>query len=103
MSDIENLCHHVVLVNKGCVIDNDNVQGLIKPLDNKVWSTSVLPENTDTDIKSRHVLSKTLRFGKPTFRIYAESKPTPDAHLVEVSLLDRYFFELNKTGELCNI
>ena len=65
MSDIENLCHHVVLVNKGCVIDNDNVQGLIKPLDNKVWSTSVLPENTD--IKSRHALSKTLRFGKVVF------------------------------------
>ena len=101
MSDIENLCHHVVLVNKGCVIDNDNVQGLIKPLDNKVWSTSVLPENTD--IKSRHALSKTLRFGKPTFRIYAQSKPSPDAQLVEASLQDRYFFELNKVGTLCNI
>lgn len=101
VSDIENLCHHVALVNKGSVIDNGNVQCLIKPLDKKVWSTSELPNNKD--FKNSHVLSKTFRFGKPTFRIYGQSKPSPDAHLVEASLQDRYFFELNKTGELCNI
>jgi len=95
VEDIENLCHHVALLFKGQVIDNADVKTLIKPLEGCIWQTHVEPELKD-GVK---ILSKSYRFGNPSFRLYSKTKPTEDAVLIEATLQDRYFFELLEKGE----
>jgi len=90
VEDIENLCHHVALMIKGEVIDNANVKTLIAPLEGCIWQTHIEPK-PEKEIK---VLSKSYRFGEPSFRLYSKTKPTQDATLLEATLQDRYFFEL---------
>ena len=91
VEDIENLCHHVALIFKGEVIDSADVKSLISPLEGCIWQTSSEPQLTG----EAKVLSKSYRFGQPSLRIYSNTKPSTDAVLVEATLQDRYFFELN--------
>lgn len=90
VEDIENLCHYVAILMQGEIVANGNVKQLIAPLSGCIWQTQQLPEQS---YKSS-VLSKTYRFGEPTYRLYAKSSPAHDAMLVEATLQDRYFFEL---------
>jgi len=90
VEDIENLCHHVALLLKGEVIDSADVKTLIAPLDGCIWKTNIEPAPT-SGVK---ILSKSYRFGEPSLRLYSKVKPTEDSILVEPSLQDRYFFEL---------
>lgn len=92
VEDIENLCHHVAMLINGQIVDSNDVQSLIAPLSNKVWLSDVLPEPS-VDIQ---VLSKTYKYGKPSWRIFSEHKPSNQAVLQSAKLEDRYFLELHK-------
>ena len=96
VEDVENLCHHVAIINKGRVIESGDVQTLLAPLHNKVWRTDVSPEG----VSASHVLSKSYRYGQSAYRIYSDEQPSLDALFVPPTLQDKYFFELNKQGAL---
>ncbi len=90
VEDIENLCHHVALIFNGEITDSADVKSLIAPLEGFIWQTTSEPEPGC----GAKILSKSYRFGLPSFRLYSKTKPAEDATLAEASLQDRYFFEL---------
>ena len=92
VEDIENLCHHVALMFKGSLIENNSVAKLIEPLNNKVWQ---VPANAKLP-SDAIVLSKTFKFGVASLRVYSSIKPCDEAVPVQAKLQDRYFFELVK-------
>lgn len=94
VEDVENLCHHVALMFAGNVTESADVQSLIAPLAGHIWQTGTIPSNSTSQI-----LSKSFRFGVPSFRLYSKQKPTDDAVLVEARLQDKYFFDLLAQGE----
>jgi len=94
VEDIENLCHHVALINSGKIIDNGPVQTLIEPLQNKLWLTHEKPTNGDI------VLSKSYRYGQPHYRVFSESAPSQEALSINPTLQDRYFFDLTEGSVL---
>ncbi len=97
VEDIENLCHHVAMINKGQLIESGDVQQLIKPLQGKVWHVTSLPNQLPVN----HILSKSFRYGKCVYRIYAHSAPCKEAIACKASLQDKYFFQLANQG-LCH-
>ncbi len=90
VEDIENLCHHVALIFAGKVTDSANVKSLIAPFDGHIWQTEVLPGPNSGAL----LLSKSFRFGTPSFRLYSKQKPSDKAVLVEARLQDKYLFDL---------
>ena len=89
VEDIENLCHQVAMLIEGQIIDSDDVETLIAPLNNKIWLSDTLPES------HAQVLSKSYKYGKPSWRIYSEQQPTANARPQLAKLEDRYFLELH--------
>lgn len=92
VEDIENLCHHVAMLIEGQIIDSNDVETLISPLNNKIWLSDTLP-GSHAQVQ---VLSKSYKYGKPSWRIYSEQQPTINACLQVAKLEDRYFLELHK-------
>ncbi|MEW6990833.1 ABC transporter ATP-binding protein [Colwelliaceae bacterium 6441] len=98
VEDIENLCHHVAMLIDGEIIESADVKQLITPLESKVW-TSDTPLGNSSNSTHQKALSKSYKFGKPSWRIYSDHQPMANATLVEAKLEDRYFFELHKKAE----
>lgn len=92
VEDVENLCHHVAIINQGSVIESGNVQQLLKPLENKVWQVNMLSD----DFPEKQILSKSYRYGKSSYRVYSENKPSDNAIQVTITLQDKYFYQLNQ-------
>ncbi|TDF37403.1 ABC transporter ATP-binding protein [Alteromonadaceae bacterium M269] len=90
VEDIENLCPHVAMINKGQIIQSAGVRGLIDKLDGKVWVTDETP--SDDAI----ILSKSYQFGESCYRVYADEQPEPSAKPESASLQDCYFLELRR-------
>lgn len=92
VEDIENLCHHAALMNNGSITDSNNIQQLIDPLQNSVWSVSMEQRLPDSAV----ILNKHYHFGQPSLRIFSDKKPCTDAIEAKACLQDRYFLELSK-------
>lgn len=90
VEDIENLCHHVALINNGKIIESAPVPDLIQPLEQKLWLTHNAPKNGEL------VLSKRYQYGQPHYRVFAQRPPSPDATAIRPNLQDRYFYDLNQ-------
>lgn len=95
VEDIENLCHHVAMLINGEIVESADVKQLITPLANKVWASNTFLPNSATQT----TLSKSYKYGKPSWRIYSDQKPMANATLVEANLEDRYFLELHKKAQ----
>ena len=88
VEDIENLCHHVALINQGEIIESGPVPSLIAHLEQKLWLTHHKPTNGEV------VLNKCYRYGQPHYRVFAEHAPNPQAQKLTPTLQDRYFLDL---------
>lgn len=94
VEDVENLCHHVAIINQGALIESGDIKQLLDPLNNKIWQLTKLPNS----IPKTHVLSKSYRYGKSAYRVYADQAPCANAQLTQTRLQDKYSLELNKQG-----
>ena len=92
VEDIENLCHHAALMNKGAITDNNSIQQLIEPLQDSVWIVPIEQQLSDSSI----VLNKHYQFGQPSLRVFSEEKPCVNATSAKACLQDRYFLELSR-------
>ena len=88
VEDVENLCQHVTLINRGKVVESDRIEKLVNPLDNRLWQSNRPPE------KDGVLLNKSYHFGLPSYRFYSERPPQTDAQPIHATLQDRYFLEL---------
>lgn len=95
VEDIENQCHFVAMINQGQLIQSGEVAALIKPLHGCVWLLDTLPSELPQE---SFVLSKSYRYGKPSFRVYATTTPAESAIPAEATLQDSYFYELKARG-----
>lgn len=95
VEDIENQCHFVAMINQGQLIQSGEVAALINPLHGCVWLLDTLPSELP---KESLVLSKSYRYGKPLFRVYAKAPPAESAVPAEPTLQDSYFYELKARG-----
>lgn len=97
VEDIENLCHHVAIIQQGSIIESANVKTLIQPLTGKIWQSPEKP------LSNQLQLSASYRFGSPVFRLYSKTKPHSLAEPVAPSLQDRFFLEENKKSGGINV
>lgn len=95
VEDIENQCHFVAMINQGRLIKSGEVAALIEPLHGCVWLLDTLPIELPQE---SFVLSKSYRYGKPSFRVYATTTPAESAIPAEPTLQDSYFYELKARG-----
>ncbi len=97
VEDVENLCHYVAIIDQGTLIQSGDVKELLVPLEGKIWQLESLP----TGIPNQHVLSKSHRYGRASFRVYADTAPAQNAINSPATLQDKYFFALNEGSQTC--
>ncbi|NMP03777.1 ABC transporter ATP-binding protein [Pseudoalteromonas arctica] len=97
VEDVENLCHYVAIIDQGALIQSGDVKELLVPLEGKIWQLESLP----TGIPNQHVLSKSHRYGRASFRVYADTAPAQNAINSPATLQDKYFFALNEGSQTC--
>ncbi|MCF7517670.1 ABC transporter ATP-binding protein [Pseudoalteromonas sp. L21] len=95
VEDIENQCRFVAMINQGKLIQSGNVDELVHQLAGNVWLLKRLPSELPA---GSLVLSKSYRYGKPIFRVYAPQCPEPEAVAATATLQDKYFYELKSQG-----
>ncbi|WP_100642023.1 ABC transporter ATP-binding protein [Alteromonas facilis] len=94
VEDIESLCTHVALMNKGEIIEYGSVNSLIAPLKGRVWKADLIQDS----FSKTQILNKRFIHGLPEYRLFSSVQPSPNAESVTPSLQDRYFYELNHVG-----
>lgn len=97
VEDIESLCHYAAIIDKGALIQSGDVKELLTTLDGKIWQLESLP----TGIPNQHVLSKSYRYGRSSFRVYADTAPAQNAINSPATLQDKYFYSLNEGNQTC--
>ena len=97
VEDIESLCHYAAIIDKGALIQSGDVKELLTTLDGKIWQLGSLP----TGIPNQHVLSKSHRYGRSSFRVYADTAPAQNAINSPATLQDKYFYSLNEGNQTC--
>lgn len=97
VEDIESLCHYAAIIDKGALIQSGDVKELLTTLDGKIWQLESLP----TGIPNKHVLSKSHRYGRSSFRVYADTAPAQNAINSPATLQDKYFYSLNEGNQTC--
>jgi ABC-2 type transport system ATP-binding protein len=91
VSDVSDLCPNLAIMNKGRVLASGTPQQLVRPLQGRVWSTSV-PRADVAAVRERHaVISTRLYTGQTQIHVIADAQPGAGFVPVEPTLDDAYF------------
>lgn len=90
VSDIEDSCSHLILMNKGKVMFADTPEQLLASIEGRVWSGE-LPsrEWRDVDFVGKVIRKKMNKSGME-LRVLADEQPFPEAKQVPAELEDAY-------------
>ena len=91
VSDVDDLCPNLAIMNKGRVLLSGTPQGLIDLLKGRIWVTSVARDEV-AGLRERHaVISTRLYTGKTQIHVIADAPPGEGFEPAEPSLEDAYF------------
>lgn len=94
VEDVKELCPNMAIINMGKVLVQGNPVQLIKDMEGKVYSKSILIHQLDDYRKQYRVIANRLLLGKPLIHIYADSNPGDGFIPVKVQLDDVYFSQI---------
>ena len=98
VSDVEATATEIVIINKGRMIQHAAPEKLLQLLEGKVWEW-VIPSETLTALKQRHLISGTIRRENGIqVRVVSEASPASEAQLVSPSLEDVYLHLVSGNG-----
>jgi ABC-2 type transport system ATP-binding protein len=91
VSDVDDLCPNLAIMNKGRVLLSGTPQGLTDMLKGRIWICSVARDAVD-ELHARHaVISTRLYTGKTQIHVIADGPPGPGFEAAEPTLEDAYF------------
>jgi len=92
VSDVEATATHIVLVNKGQLLQQAAPEDLLKQLDGKVWEWTVASDDLPA-LKQKHIVSGTIRRSDGVdVRVVSASQPQAEARSVNPNLEDAYLY-----------
>lgn len=94
VDDVRELCGRMAIIDRGCLIIEDNPGQLLEMLRGKIWDKIIEKEELINFEENYRVLSSRLYFGKMLIHVYSE-KPVEYFNPVEPSLEDVYFYTIN--------
>jgi ABC-type multidrug transport system ATPase subunit len=92
VEDIENLCPHVAMINKGEILQSTGVKALLDSIADKIWISSEAPS------EDFMILNQSYQYGQSRYRIYSDTQPTPQSIMAIPNLQDCYFLELKRSA-----
>jgi ABC-type multidrug transport system ATPase subunit len=95
VDDIESLCSHMAIINKGEVLISATPSEAIRNIENRIWRRVIKKEELNS-YSSLNIVSHKLVGGKVDLHVYADSKPDSEFELIDPSLEDVYFSSLIK-------
>lgn len=98
VSDVEATATEMVIINKGCKLQHDVPEKLLKVLDGKVWQW-VLPSSDLPALKQQHIVSGMVRHSEGVqVRVVSDTSPSMKAQLILPSLEDVYLYLVSPNG-----
>lgn len=97
VDDIKELCNNMAVINQGKVLMTGRPLELISTLKNKVYSKEISREELSLYKQEYHVISEKLFFGNPIIHILSEKNPGSSFKLMEPSLEDVYFSQIESS------
>lgn len=91
VSDVEDLAEQVIILNKGTVLLNEEMETAVSHIENKVWQCDLTDMEEINRIKKMYQVSRVQRHkGVATIRVISDTKPHEDAFEVDGSLEELY-------------
>ena len=91
VSDVEDLAEQVIILNKGTVLLNEEMETAVSHIENKVWQCDLTDMEEINRIKKMYQVSRVQRHkGVATIRVISDTKPHEDAFEVDGSIEELY-------------
>ena len=91
VSDVDDLCPNLAIMNKGRVLVSGTPQSLTDMLTGRIWVTSVARAEVDAVRREHAVISTRLYTGKTLIHVIADARPGAAFDAAEPTLEDAYF------------
>jgi ABC-2 type transport system ATP-binding protein len=96
VSDVESAATEIIIINKGCKLQHDTPENLLRFVEGQVWQWTI-PSNLFAEVKQKYLVSGTIRRENGMqLRIVSAFAPSPEAKPVQPSLEDVYLREVSK-------
>jgi len=91
VSDVEDLCSHLAVINKGRLLVSGEPAALVANVQHKIWR-KVVSKSEAAALKGQvPVVSTRLQAGRTVIRAYGDDVPAPGFEAAEADLEDVYF------------
>jgi ABC-type multidrug transport system ATPase subunit len=98
VSDVEASATQIVVIRKGCKVDEAPPERMLHRLDGKVWQW-IVPSEALPGIQQKHLISGTVRRQDGVqLRVVSETAPAAEAEALEPSLEDVYLHLVSSDG-----
>lgn len=98
VSDIEHIANTVLVMKDGNIIHNDNLDKIIKVIENKVFEC-VVDKQTAPYLMDKYPIINIRNDNDMVFlRLVSEKQPTPNAKQVTANLEDLYLYYFNEVS-----
>jgi len=91
VSDVDDLCPNLAIMNKGRVLVSGTPQSLTDMLTGRIWVTSAARAEVDAVRREHAVISTRLYTGKTLIHVIADARPGAAFDAAEPTLEDAYF------------
>jgi len=98
VDDIESLCSHMAIINKGNVLISSTPSEAIRNIENRIWRKVIKKVELESYSKL-NVISHKLVGGKVDLHVYADAIPDAGFEIIDPSLEDVYFSSILKHSQ----
>lgn len=91
VSDVEDLCSHLAVINKGRLLVSGEPAALVANVQHKIWRKVVSKAEAAALKGQVPVVSTRLQAGRTVIRAYGDDVPAPGFEAAEADLEDVYF------------
>jgi ABC-2 type transport system ATP-binding protein len=91
VDDVSELCSRMAIIDRGTILLEADPLGAIASLQGKIWRRVIDRADLQAVEKTHPVISTKLLAGRTVVRIYSDTAPAGNWHVVEADLEDVYF------------
>ena len=91
VDDVSELCSRMAIIDRGTILLEADPLGAIAALQGKIWRRVIDRSDLEGVERTYAVVSTKLLAGRTVVRVYSDTPPAGDWHVVEADLEDVYF------------